>query len=114
MNMLKIAMQGTWCWLDLNLIPLIMSWACFHALIYFLCRICILPFVLRVPIPPRSQLLITSILTVIHISSPHHKPGRVAQSVARLTKEPEVPGPNSVRPHTFLSPSAESRRTVVS
>ena len=80
----------------------------------FFVSICILPFVLLVPIPPRSKLLITSILTVIHISSPHHKPGRVAQSVARLTKEPEVPGPNSVRPHTFLSPSAESRMTVVS
>ena len=32
-------------------------------------------------------------------------PGRVAQSVARLTQEPEV---------TFVSPSAVSRRAVVS
>ena len=40
-------------------------------------------------------------------------PGRVAQSVARLTQEPEVlvsiPGPA-----TFVSPSADSRRAVVS
>ena len=38
-----------------------------------------------------------------------------AKSVARLAQEPEVPGliPGP-RPHTFVSPSACSRRTVVS
>ena len=41
-------------------------------------------------------------------------PGRVAQSVARLTQEPVVPGRYSARLHTFLSPSADSRRAVVS
>ena len=56
MNILKITMQGTSCWLDLNLIPLIMSWAGLHALIYVLCRICILPFVLRIPILPRPTI----------------------------------------------------------
>ena len=35
-------------------------------------------------------------------------PDRVAQSVARLTQESEVPG--SI--HTFVSPSADSRRAV--
>ena len=40
-------------------------------------------------------------------------PGRVAQSVARLTQEPEDPG-SPVRPHTFVSLSAGSRRAVVS
>ena len=39
-----------------------------------------------------------------------HMPGHVAQSLARLTQEPHVP----VRPHTFLSLSADSRRAVVS
>ena len=38
------------------------------------------------------------------------QPGKVAQLVACLTHEPEVP----VRPHTFISPSADSRRAVVS
>ena len=38
----------------------------------------------------------------------------VAQSVARLTKEPEVPGPIPVRPHTFVSPSADLGGAVVS
>ena len=40
--------------------------------------------------------------------------GRVAQSVARLTQEPEVPGSIPVRSHTFVSPYAESRRAAVS
>ena len=30
-------------------------------------------------------------------------PGRVAQSLARLTQGPEVPGSIPVRPHTFVS-----------
>ena len=34
--------------------------------------------------------------------------GHIAQSVACVTQEPEV------RPHTFVSPSADSRRVVVS
>ena len=38
------------------------------------------------------------------------QPGRVAQLVARLTQEPEVPG--SIP--GFVSPSANSRRAVVS
>ena len=41
-------------------------------------------------------------------------PGRVAQSVARPTQEPEVPVRYPVRPHTFVSPSADSKRAVVS
>ena len=40
------------------------------------------------------------------------KTGREAQSVARLTQEPEVPGSIPVRPHTFVSPSAGTRRSV--
>ena len=51
---------------------------------------CILPFVVRIPIPPRPKI---DNNIAIHISFPHHEPGRVAQSVARLTQEPEVPGP---------------------
>ena len=39
------------------------------------------------------------------------KPGRVAQSVRRLTRKSEVLG--SI-PHTFISPSADSRGAVVS
>ena len=39
-------------------------------------------------------------------------PGRLAQSVERLTQEPEVPGSIPSPPHTFVSPSADSRRTV--
>ena len=38
-------------------------------------------------------------------------PGRIAQSVGHLTRKSEVLG--SI-PHTFVSPSAESRRAVVS
>ena len=32
------------------------------------------------------------------------EPGRVAQSIARLTQEPEIPGstPGTVRPHSFV------------
>ena len=41
-------------------------------------------------------------------------PGGVAQSVGHLTQEPEVPGSILVGPHTFVSPSADSRRAVVS
>ena len=43
-----------------------------------------------------------------------YPPGRVAQSVARLTQEPEVPGPIPSRTHTFVSSFADSRRAVVS
>ena len=39
-------------------------------------------------------------------------PGRIAQSVGHLTRKSEVLG--SVWPHTFVSPSADSRRAVVS
>ena len=35
-----------------------------------------------------------------HVSSEAFLPGRVAQSLARLTQEPEVPG--SIRSHTSL------------
>ena len=44
----------------------------------------------------------------------HTLPDRVEQSVARLTQEAEVPGsiPNPV--HTFVSPSTNSRKAVVS
>ena len=41
-------------------------------------------------------------------------PGRVAQSVAHLTLKPEAPGSMAGRPATFVSPPADSRRTVVS
>ena len=41
-------------------------------------------------------------------------PGRVAQSVARLTHEPEVSGSKPVRSHTFVSPYADSRRAIFS
>ena len=89
-----------------------MSWACFHELIYVLCRMCFLPFVVRIPIPTVPQLIITSILqSVIHISIPHHKQGRVAQSVA---PESEVLGSIPVLFTYFFSPSADSRKTVVS
>ena len=38
----------------------------------------------------------------------------MAQLVARLTQEPEVQVQYPVRPHTFVSCSADSRRAVVS
>ena len=105
MNMLKITMQETWCWLDLNLIPsdhklgvLPCADICLVSNVYF--AVC---FANSHHTPSQS---------VIHITFPRHKPGRVWRSVARLTKEPEVPGPNPVRPHTFVPPSADSRRTV--
>ena len=41
-------------------------------------------------------------------------PGRVAQSVARRTQEPEVPGSKPGPAHAFVSPSANSRRAIVS
>ena len=73
-----------------------MSWACFHAPIYVLRRMCILPFVVRIPIPPRptidnninydSQLFMFPFLIMSRAM-------RVAQSVARLTQEPKVSGP---------------------
>ena len=40
--------------------------------------------------------------------------GHVVQSVAYLTHEPEVPGWTPGPAHTFVSPSADSRRAVVS
>ena len=42
------------------------------------------------------------------------EPGRLTQSVARLTQESEVPVRYPVRPYTFVSPSVDSRRAVVS
>ena len=44
----------------------------------------------------------------------HYEPGRVAQSVGHLTRESEVLGLIPVWPHTFVSPSADSREAVVS
>ena len=41
-------------------------------------------------------------------------PGRVAQLVARLTQEQRSRVRYPVRPHTFVSPFADSRRIVVS
>ena len=41
-------------------------------------------------------------------------PGRVAQSAGRLTQEPEGRVRYPVRPHNFVSPSADSRMAVVS
>ena len=49
-----------------------------------------------------------------HTHTRTHKPGRVAQSVARLTQEPEVPGSIPGPATYFLSPSAVSGRAVVS
>ena len=43
----------------------------------------------------------------------YKEPGRVAQPVGHLTRKSEVLG-YSVWPHTFVSPSADSRRPVVS
>ena len=41
--------------------------------------------------------------------------GPRTQSIARLTQEPEVQSSKlSLRPHTFVSPSADSRKAVVS
>ena len=51
MNMLKITMQGAWCWLDLNLIPSDHEFGVLPCA--DTCRMCILPFVVRFPIPPR-------------------------------------------------------------
>ena len=42
------------------------------------------------------------------------EPGRLTQSIARLTQESEVPVRYPVRPYTFVSPSVDSRRAVVS
>ena len=71
-------MLGTSYWLDLNLIlsdyelgvlpcagRASMRWACFHALIYVLCRMYIFPFVVRISILPVPQLIITSIARLI-------------------------------------------------
>ena len=44
----------------------------------------------------------------------HCRPGRVAQSVGHLTRKSEVLGRYSVWPHTFVSPSADSRGAVIS
>ena len=49
---------------------------------------------------------------LLHIST--GKLGRVAQSVACLSQKPEVSGSLPVRPHTFVHPSADSRKAVVS
>ena len=43
-----------------------------------------------------------------------NRPGRVAQLVGHLTRKSEVLGSIPVWPHTFVSPSADSRRAVVS
>ena len=59
MNMLKITMQGALFWLDLKLIPSdheLGLLPCADMLIYVLCRMCILPFVVRIPIPTRSTI----------------------------------------------------------
>ena len=40
-------------------------------------------------------------------------PDHIAQSVAHLTQDPEVPG-SIPGPHAFISPSADSRRAVIS
>ena len=49
-----------------------------------------------------------------HVSSVAISPSRAAQSVARLTQEPEVQGSILGPPHTFVSPFADSRRAIVS
>ena len=41
-------------------------------------------------------------------------PGHVAQSLWHLTRKSEVLGSIPVWPHTFVSPSADSRRALVS
>ena len=50
-----------------------------------------------------------TILVNVEIHLTLCKPGCVAQSVVHLTQEQDP-----VRPHTFVSPSADSRRAVVS
>ena len=42
------------------------------------------------------------------------EPGRVAQSIGHLTRKSEVLGSIPGLPHTFVSPSADSRGAVVS
>ena len=56
-NMLKITMQGTWCWLDLNLIPSDHELGVLPCADICFCRICILPFVVRILIPPRPTVV---------------------------------------------------------
>ena len=48
------------------------------------------------------------------IPAPPQLPGRVAQLVGHLTCKSGVLGSTPVSQHTFVSPSAFSRRTVVS
>ena len=52
--------------------------------------------------------------TIIVICFIFVQPGRVAQSVGHLTRESEVLDRYPVWPHNFVSPSADSRRAVVS
>ena len=59
--------------------------------------------------PRYCQCSIISPFSIIYLA-----PDRVAQSVVRLTQEPEVPGSILVRPHTSVSLSDDSRRAVVS
>ena len=42
-----------------------------------------------------------------------YKPGHVAQSIARLTQEPDVSVRYRAQPQTFVSSSADLRRAVV-
>ena len=51
-------------------------------------------------------------MNILSKEIPHVMPGRVVQSVARLTQEPEVQVRYLVWPHTFVSPSADSRRAL--
>ena len=70
-----------------------MSWACLPCV--DICFVSTVPFVVRIPIPPRPKIdnNIDSDSQLFIFFFPHHEPGRVAQSAARLTQEPEVPGP---------------------
>ena len=61
----------------------------------------------------RCVIFITMKFLYLHMST-KQRPGRVAQSVGHLTHKSGVLGSIPVWPHTFVSPSAFSRRAFVS
>ena len=62
----------------------------------------------------RTIYTIEQALSLIYMYVPFCEPGRVAQSAVRLTQEPEVLGSILGSATYFASPSAVSRRAVVS
>ena len=69
--------------------------------------------VFAVMIPSKNWRITRNIYTNDCTKLPCLLPGRVALSVAHLTQEPEVPGSIPDPAITFVSPSFDSRRTVV-